>query len=110
MREQKGESRVPKTTMESHDAVNGNTTAFNIKPSTDANQTEGELDLARVVRRVASPDNFSKCGILEFGRVTYSVNAVSAKSRVIKVRVIQDVEELRAKLQTHAFSQREILE
>ena len=73
-------------------------------------QFQRELDLSRVVRSVTSGADFSEGVTRKVGRSGDGNNAVAAESRRIKIRVIKNVEELRAKLQAYAFVERKVLE
>ena len=71
---------------------------------------QGKLDLARVVERKARRTNSAKVCREEVRGAGQRSDPVAAESRSVKGRVVQNVEELAAELQTESFIQRNILE
>lgn len=73
-------------------------------------QLQGKLDLARVVRSVASGADFAKVRIVEIGGSGDGLNAVAAESGSVKVGMIENVENLRTELETETFVDGDLLE
>src|SRR6266571_1461205 len=73
-------------------------------------QLQSELDLARIVWSIARRSDFSKIGISEIGCPRNCDNAVPSKSRIIEVRVVENIEELSAELQQETFGESHVLE
>ena len=57
-------------------------------------QLQGELDLPWIVGSIARGPDLPKLGSVEVQRVTNGDDAVAAEAGGIKVRVIEDIEEL----------------
>src|SRR5882724_967465 len=73
-------------------------------------ELERKLNLARIVRRVARRADKPEVRVLEIRGTRYRDHTVTAKSRRVEVRMIQNVEDFRSELQTESFLDREILE
>jgi len=73
-------------------------------------QLQSELDLPRIVWRIARRTNFAEIRVVEVPGIRNCHHSVSAESRSVEVRMIEDVEELRPELQREALSQPEVLE
>ena len=71
---------------------------------------QGELNLTRIVGSVTSGSDLSKAWIGEVSRTRNGDNAVSAKVRLIEVRMVRQVEDLGPKLQVRPFGRLELLE
>ena len=73
-------------------------------------ELQSELNLSRIVWRVAGGSNFAESGIIKIGRSRDSYYTIATEPGIVEVRVVQDVEELRAELQARVFRHLEILE
>lgn len=72
-------------------------------------ELESELDLPRVVRRIASRADQSEVGVGVICRSTDSYNSVTAKAWRVEVRMVEDVEDFRPELQPIPFLKHKIL-
>lgn len=72
-------------------------------------ELESELDLPRVVRRIASRADQAEVGVGVICRSTDSYNSVTAKAWRVEVRMVEDVEDFRPELQSIPFLKHKIL-
>src|ERR1700728_885237 len=71
---------------------------------------QSKLNLPRIIRGVASRSNFAKGVAGEIARSRDRNHAVAAKVRSAKVRVVEEVEELRPEFQPEALTKLYLLE
>src|ERR1700685_2200157 len=72
-------------------------------------QFQSELDLPRIVGRIASGSDLAESLVQKVLRPGDGHNAVAAKSRTVEVRMIENVKELRPELQVETLAEMEIL-
>src|SRR5580658_1457531 len=73
-------------------------------------QLQSKLNLSRIERIVASGPNFSEVGVCVTARARSRYNSITAEVGRVKVRMVENVEELRPELHGEAFVQLECLE
>ena len=72
------------------------------------NQLQGELDLPRIVRRIARGPDFAEVGACKVSRIANRNNTVAAEIWRVEVRVVEDIEDFRSELQSKAFRDQEV--
>src|SRR5215469_1126386 len=83
--------------------------AFPSMASKSEVQLQGELNLTRIIGRVTRRSDLAEVAAGEVARSANGDYSVAAEVRRIEVRVIEDVEHLRAELQPEALGEQEVL-
>ena len=72
-------------------------------------QFQSKLDLPRIVGSIASGTHFAKVRAGEITRTGNRLNSVAAEIRSVEVRVVKNIQQLRAELQREAFAESQSL-